>query len=84
MKRACNVAVTPVDSDSSHLRDGFDTLTLVERSLFARMLFFHCERREHPERPLFFFLDEAALFLPGEETCRGSLPKAANTGSASC
>ena len=54
MKRACNVAVTPVDSDSSHLRDGFDTLTLVERSLFARMLFFHCERREHPERPLFF------------------------------
>ncbi len=34
--------------------------------VLTRMLFFHCERREHPERPFFFYLDEAALFLSGD------------------
>ncbi len=34
--------------------------------LLTRMLFFHCERREHPERPFFFYLDECQLFLSGD------------------
>lgn len=34
--------------------------------LLTRMLFFHCVRRQHPERPFFLYLDEAALFLSGD------------------
>ncbi len=34
--------------------------------LLTRMLFFHCERRQHPERPFFFYLDECQLFLSGD------------------
>src|SRR5262249_39182560 len=31
--------------------------------LLTRMLFFHAVRREHPERPFFFYLDECQLYL---------------------
>jgi hypothetical protein len=29
--------------------------------LLTRMLFFHCQRRQHPERAFFFYLDECQL-----------------------
>jgi hypothetical protein len=34
--------------------------------LITRMLFFHCERRLHPQRPFFFYLDECQLYLSGD------------------
>jgi type IV secretion system coupling TraD/TrwB family protein len=34
--------------------------------LLTRMLFFHAVRREHPERPFFFYLDECQLYLSGD------------------
>jgi hypothetical protein len=34
--------------------------------LLTRMLFFHCARRRHPERPFFFYLDECQLYLSGD------------------
>jgi len=34
--------------------------------LLTRMLFFHAVRREHPERPFVFVLDECHLYLSGD------------------
>lgn len=43
-----------------------DKATQLLGRLITRMLFFHCERRKHPERPFFFYLDECQLFLSGD------------------
>jgi Type IV secretion-system coupling protein DNA-binding domain len=34
--------------------------------LLTRFLFFHTQRRAHPERPFFFYLDECQLYLSGD------------------
>ena len=34
--------------------------------LLTRFLFFNAQRREHPERPFFFYLDECQLYLSGD------------------
>jgi len=34
--------------------------------LLTRFLFFHALRRKHPERPFFFYLDEAQRYLSGD------------------
>jgi hypothetical protein len=34
--------------------------------LLTRFLFFNAQRRRHPERPFFFYLDECQLFLSGD------------------
>jgi hypothetical protein len=34
--------------------------------LLTRFLFFNAQRRQHPERPFFFYLDECQLYLSGD------------------
>jgi hypothetical protein len=34
--------------------------------LLTRFLFFNAQRREHPQRPFFFYLDECQLYLSGD------------------
>ena len=34
--------------------------------ILTRMIFFHAQRRLHPERPFFFYLDECQLYLSGD------------------
>jgi hypothetical protein len=43
-----------------------DKATQLLGRLLTRMLFFHAVRRQHPERPFFFYLDECQLYLSGD------------------
>lgn len=43
-----------------------DKATQLLGRLVSRMLFFHAVRRQHPERPFFFYLDECQLYLSGD------------------
>jgi Type IV secretion-system coupling protein DNA-binding domain len=43
-----------------------DKATQLLGRLLTRMLFFHAVRRQNPERPFFFYLDECQLYLSGD------------------
>ncbi len=43
-----------------------DKATQLLGRLLTRSLFFHAQRRVHPERPFFFYCDECQLYLSGD------------------